>query len=306
MYYLLYAFFYLVSLLPMWVLYLFSDLMYAIVYHGIGYRKNVVKENLKVAFPEKSESERLKIERKFYQNMIDSFIETIKLLSASKAFLDRRVKANWEILERLQSSGRSCQVHLGHTFNWEWGQHVLQLNTSFQVLVVYGPLSSKAFERLMLKIRTRFGSIFIPASHMKEQITQYKETQYLLGLVADQSPGRSGNAYWLNFLNRPTGFIPGPERGARNLNLPVLFASVYKTGRGHYRADLSIATENPTALKEGELTIMYARFLEDTIRQHPENWLWSHRRWKHAFKTEYAAQWIDAAPMPVTNEAVAI
>jgi KDO2-lipid IV(A) lauroyltransferase len=292
MYYLLYAFFYLVSLLPMRVLYLFSDAMFFIVYRCIGYRREVVLSNLENAFPEKTGAEREAIAKQFFRNMIDSFIETFKLLSVSPRFLQRRVTANWEILEQLQKSGKSCQLHLGHTFNWEWGHHVLQMNTLYQVLVVYSPLSNKAFEKLLLKIRTRFGSAFIPASDMKNSITGYADTQYLLGLVADQSPGKPQQAYWLNFLNQATAFIPGPERAARNLDIPVLFASVYKTRRGHYHAALTIASEHPAQLEPGELTLMYARFLEDTIRRQPENWLWSHRRWKHAFRPEYEAQWI--------------
>ncbi|MCC6289012.1 MAG: lipid A biosynthesis acyltransferase [Chitinophagaceae bacterium] len=299
MYYILYAFFYLVSLLPMRILYTFSNLMYFIVYRCMGYRKKVVLDNLEKAFPEKTAAERAGIAKQFYRNMIDSFIETFKLLSASPQFLLRRVTANWEILEPLQKSGKPCQIHLGHTFNWEWGHHVLQMNTIYQVLVVYGPLSNKAFEKLLLKIRTRFGSKFIPASDMKNSIAQYADTQYLLGLVADQSPGKPQHAYWLNFLNQATAFIPGPEKAARNLNIPVLFASISKARRGHYHAELSIASEQPALLAPGELTLMYARFLEESIRKQPENWLWSHRRWKHAYKPEYMEQWIGEAQLSI-------
>lgn len=299
MYYILYAFFYLVSLLPMRVLYLFSDAMFFIVYHCIGYRRKVVLGNLKNAFPEKTEAERQVIEKRFFRNMIDSFVETFKLLSASPRFLRRRVTANFEILEQLQKSGKNCQIHLGHTFNWEWGHQVLQMNTLYQVLVVYAPLSNKAFEKLLLKIRRRFGSEFIPASDMKNSITGYADTQYLLGLVADQSPSKPQHAYWLNFLNQPTAFIPGPEKAARNLDIPVLFASIYKPRRGYYHAELVMVSEHPAQLAPGELTLMYVRFLEDAIRRQPENWLWSHRRWKHAFKPEYAAQWIGSGQASV-------
>lgn len=294
MYYLLYAIFYLVSLLPLWLLYFFSDIMFVIVYRLMGYRRRVVATNLQHAFPEKTVAERLAIEKQFFHNMIDAFTETFKLLSASPRFLQRRVTANWHILEHLQQSGKKCQLHLGHTFNWEWGHHVLQMNTGFQVLVVYGPLSSKIFERLLLKIRTRFGSRFIPASDMKAAINNYSQTQYLLGLVADQSPSKPHQAFWLNFLNQPTGFISGPERGARRLDIPVLFASVNKIRRGYYHAHLHIASECPLQLPEGELTRMYAKFLEQNIQKQPENWLWSHRRWKRPYKPEYKGLWIDS------------
>lgn len=298
MYYLVYVIFYGFSLLPLRILYLISDFLFFTVYHLIGYRRKIVSANLLNAFPEKSEKERLKIEKLFFRNLMDSVVETFKTLSASPNFLLRRVTANWEILERLHQSGKNCQIHLGHTFNWEWGHHVLQLNTDFQVLVVYGPLNNKIFERLLLKIRTRMGSDFIPSSEIKTAISMYNNTQYLLGLVADQSPSKPQQAYWMNFLHQPTGFIPGPERAARNLNIPVLFASITKKSRGRYHAELQIVSENPGSLKEGELTRKYATLLEQNIRQQPENWLWSHRRWKHPFKDAYKDQWIDTEARP--------
>lgn len=280
------------------ILYIFSDAMFIVVYYLTGYRKKVVSDNLKNAFPDKAIAERVQIEKQFFRNMIDSFVETLKLLSASPKFLQRRVTANWEILEPFQQNKRSCQLHLGHTFNWEWGHHVLQMNTGFQVLVVYGPLTNKAFERLLLKIRTKFGTAFIPASDMKASISKYSNTQYLLGLVADQSPGKPAQSYWLNFLNQPTGFISGPEKAARNLNLPVLFAAIHKTRRGYYHAELSVATWHPDQLNEGELTSKYVQFLETAIHKQPENWLWSHRRWKRPYKSEYRTQWIGSGNPP--------
>ena len=118
------------------MLYLISDGIYLVVYYIIGYRKKTVMENLEIAFPEKSMPERVKIAKAFYHNLIDSFIETIKLVSVSRRFLEKRITANWEALDPLFKSGKSCQLHLGHTFNWEWGHHVLGNHTKYQVLVV--------------------------------------------------------------------------------------------------------------------------------------------------------------------------
>src|ERR1700710_466231 len=139
MYYVLYGLFYLFSLLPMRILYLLSDVIFLLVYHVLGYRKKVVFENLQKALPEKTDLEREQIAKQFYHNLLDSFIETIKLLSAGRKFLKKRVTANWEVLEPLFKSGKSCQLHLGHTFNWEWGHHVLSSCTEYQVVVVYIP-----------------------------------------------------------------------------------------------------------------------------------------------------------------------
>ncbi len=292
MYYIVYGFFCLVSLLPMRILYLISDGIYLVVYHMIGYRKKIVMGNLEMAFPLKTNKEREKIARQFYHNLLDSFIETIKLVSASRRFLKKRVTANWEILEPLFETGKSCQLHLGHTFNWEWGHHVLACYTNYQVLVVYMPLSNKVFERLTYHLRVRHGNKFIAAGDMSKSMEGYKNTQYLLGLVADQSPGSLTNAYWTDFFGTPTAFVSGPEKGARAAGLPVLFTSIVKPRRGHYRATIEVATEDPRSLKEGELTLQYARYMEKAIRANPEMWLWSHRRWKHGWKPEYTKNWV--------------
>ena len=301
MYYIVFGFFYMLSLLPMRILYFISDGIFLVVYYIIGYRKKIVMKNLEIAFPEKSMAERVKIAKAFYHNLLDSFIETIKLLSASRRFLEKRITANWEVLDPLFKTGKSCQLHLGHTFNWEWGHHVLSSHTKYQVLVVYMPLSNAVLERLMYQLRVRHGNKFIAAGSMSKSMGAFKDTQYLLGLVADQSPGNLHNAYWMNFFGRPTGFVSGPEKGARAGNMPVLFTSIIKPKRGHYQAFLEIACEDPCALKEGELTLRYARYMEKVIRANPEMWLWSHRRWKHGWNPAYTKNWI-GDHLPVSEQ----
>lgn len=253
-------------------------------------------KNLETAFPEKSNEDRVKIAKAFYHNLLDSFIETIKLVSASRRFLEKRVTANWEILAPFYESGKSCQLHLGHTFNWEWGHHVLSSHTKYQVVVVYMPVSNAVVEKLMYHLRVRHGNIFIAANKMSKSMETLKNSQYLLGLVADQSPGNLPNAYWMNFFGRPTGFVSGPEKGARATNLPVLFTSIVKPKRGYYQGFLELACEDPSALKEGELTLRYARYMEKVIRANPEMWLWSHRRWKHNWNQEYEKNWVGEKP----------
>jgi len=274
------------------ILYIISDGVYLIIYYCVGYRKKIVMNNLAIAFPEKTKEEKIKIARQFYHNLFDSFIETIKLLSASRNFLKKRVTANWEVLEEVFKSGKSCQLHLGHTFNWEWGHHVLGSHTNYQVLVAYIPLNSAVFEKLMYNLRVQYGNKFIAAGSMSKSMESFKITQYLLGLVADQSPGNINNAYWMNFFGRPTAFVPGPEKGARATNLPVLFATIVKPKRGYYRAILEVASNDPVAMSEKNLTLKYAQYMEKVIRANPEMWLWSHRRWKHSYKPAYANNWV--------------
>lgn len=297
MYYILYGFLYLLSLLPMWLLYIFSDILAGLVFVVLGYRRKVILGNIAVAFPEKTVKERKKIARQFYRNFVDNFIETIKLLSAAPAWIDKHFQLDSDPFPKLYAEGRKCQLHLGHNFNWELANAFMPMHTQFEFLVVYMPIKNKAMDRLFMHLRTRTGSKMLPATNMRNSIVQYRHSQYMLALVADQAPGSPANAYWLNFFGKPTPFVRGPESGARVGNIPVIFADIYKTKRGYYRVNLETGSENPKELPEGELTRRYIRFLEKSIRKHPEMWLWSHRRWKHEWKEEYSKQWIDTEPV---------
>jgi KDO2-lipid IV(A) lauroyltransferase len=296
MYYFTYGLLYLISLLPMAVLYLFADSLYVLIYYVVGYRKKVVMSNLDIAFPEKSKEEKVTIAKKFYKNFIDNFIEAIKLVSAGPEFIKKRMVGDPSIFEYLYSKGLRCQLHLGHNFNWELANVSMPLYVKQTFIVVYMPINSKAFEKLFYKIRTKTGSALIPATDMKNGMWPYRDKVYILTLVADQAPGNMKKSYWLPFFGRPTPFVQGPERGARIGNIPVVFAHLTKSKRGHYHFHATLAAENPGILPEGELTRMYISYLEKVITKHPEMWLWSHRRWKREWNESYSKQWIGEEP----------
>src|SRR6476661_4188940 len=157
MYYLIYGFLYLLSMLPMWLLYWLSDLLYVLIFYVFGYRKSVVLKNLLIAFPEKSQKERTTIARQFYKNFIDTFIETIKLFSASEAFMRKRFVIDTDVLDQVHRSGRKVQVHLGHNFNWELASLAVCSFSPFVFLAVYMPIENKAIDRVFRKLRTRTG-----------------------------------------------------------------------------------------------------------------------------------------------------
>lgn len=297
MYYLLYGILYVFSLLPIGILYVFSDFFYFLLYYVFGYRKEIVFSNLKYAFPEKSEKEIKAIAKKFYRNLTDSFIETIKLLSAGKKFIRKRFYGDCSVFHELYKKEKKCQVHLSHNFNWEYANLSTQLEISHSMLTIYMPIKNKAFDKVVQKIRTRTGVKLLSATNAKNDFLPYRDTLYALILVADQNPGDPSKAYWLNFLGRPAPFIKGPESGARRGNIPVIFSYFVKEKRGYYKAYHSLEEEYPDSTKEGELTIRYVRFLEKMIRQSPEMWLWSHRRWKHKWKEDYVKNWIDELPV---------
>src|SRR5215831_10456531 len=159
MYYVVYGLLWLVSILPLRILYIFSDCIYGVVYYVIKYRRDVVMQNLEIAFPEKTIEEKKQIAKKFYRNLIDTFIETIKMVSASEKFIMKRFTANWEVINSLKDTGRPVQVHLGHNFNWEWANVSAAHLLSYRFLVVYMPIANKIFDRLFIKLRSRTGAI---------------------------------------------------------------------------------------------------------------------------------------------------
>ncbi|ULQ52338.1 lysophospholipid acyltransferase family protein [Flavihumibacter fluvii] len=298
MYYLVYGFFYLFSLLPMWVMYGISDFVCWLLFGVFGYRREVVYKNLALAFPEKSVQERKAIAKKFEQNFTDTFLETIKLFSASKAWVMKRVSGDLKAIEDLYDKGLRCQVHLGHNFNWELAQIGFSYLSRYTFLGVYMPLKSKAMDRLFIRLRSRSGTILLPANEMRKGLLPYRNTQYLLGLAADQVPGNVHKAMWLNFFGIPSAFTAGPEKGARAGDIPVIFLHITKEKRGHYFMHSKLATEHPANLPAGELTRQYRDFLEKVIRERPDMWLWSHRRWKKSWQPEFSRNWIDNEPPP--------
>ena len=297
MYYVVYGVLYLVSLLPLGLLYGLSDCIAFLMYAVIRYRRGVVLSNLAIAFPELSAADRLRIARRFYRNFTDNFIETIKLLSASERFLrNRLVIDNPELLDYYYDQGRKLQLHLGHCFNWEIANVAMPTRTRYSFLVAYMPVENKTFERVFKHLRGRTGSVLLPATRMNKAIIAHRHEQYMLVLVADQAPSGVENSFWLNFFDRPTAFIRGPERGARIADIPAVFVRLYKPRRGYYRAELITIAEHPRELPEGELTRRFARLLEDAIRKQPDSWLWSHKRWKHMWEETLASSWIDTTP----------
>jgi KDO2-lipid IV(A) lauroyltransferase len=298
MYTFVYGFLYLLSLLPLRILFVLSDGIYFLIYHVIGYRKNVVRSNLDIAFPEKSKEEKKKIEKQFYKNFIDNFIETLKLLSGGNKYAVKHFKTDNTVMEQEFHKGKRLQFHLGHNFNWELANVAVTSYTSYPMLVVYMPVQNKVFEKVMLKLRSVSGNKMLPATDMKNAMLPFRNTKYLLALVADQVPGDASKAYWLNFFGRPTPFMRGPERGAVAGNLSVVFGQIYKIKRGYYYLAYELCTDEAGTMEKGELTRKYVRFLEKVIREHPEMWLWSHRRWKREWKPEYGRLWIDDAPPP--------
>lgn len=280
----LYALFYLLSLLPFCVLYALSDAIYLIIYKLVGYRVKVVRKNLATSFPEKSETELRTIERRFYHGLCDYFFETIKLMSMSEQQMRRHmVFKGTEMLNECAAEGQSCAVFLGHLFNWEWVTSLpLWVSPKAQCGQLYHALENPTFDRLFLELRERWNSECIALVDILRKTIEYKQKNRptIIGYIGDQVPHWNNIHHWCQFLNHDTPVMTGAERIIVKNRQAIFYIEMTRKKRGYYEAEFKLITRNPENLKEFEATDIYHKMLEQNIRQQPELWLWSHNRWK--------------------------
>jgi Kdo2-lipid IVA lauroyltransferase/acyltransferase len=279
-FYLLYPFIYLIASLPFWALYTLSDFFYVILRLS-GYRKDVILNNLKNSFPEKSEQEIKSIADKYYRYLCDLLLETLKTLKMTEAETRKRCvfhQQPW--LTKLHEEGRSLIIVMGHYGNWEWAGPGFALNTPFPLVVIYRPLAHPNFEKMMTGMRTKFGTRITPEEKtLRDMVARNKEVT-ATAFIADQTPSDIKNAFWTNFLNQDTPVHAGPEKIARKFNYPVVFMNVKRIRRGYYEIFPELLHENPATAAENEITKAFIQKCEKQIVSDPIPWLWSHRRWK--------------------------
>lgn len=289
MYKLIYYLFYTISLLPWFIIYFLSDILYVLIYYIIGYRKEIVLNNLAIAFPEKTEAERKKLAKEFYHHFIDSIVEILKVMTISKEELNKRFECNYDVVNNILASGQNVQLHGGHFFNWEYLNLAYCINIKEVFCGVYLPLSNKYFNKLMYEMRGKFGTGLISAYNFNREFFAFSKGRYVLALAGDQNAGNLGNAYWLPFFGKMVPFVSGPERMAVAKNAAIVFSSFYRVKRGHYKSHFTLYTTEPKTKPTGEITKAFRDFLEADVKAHPTNYLWSHRRWKHVFdETKHA------------------
>ena len=268
---------------PLKALYLLSDVLYFFVYRLWGYRKKVVRENLHNAFPEQSERQLLRIERKFYRHLCDLIVETVKLLHISDRELQERIEVrNTDIVNSCAEEGVPVILFLGHYGNWEWCPAVsMACDKTILGGEIYKPLSNKAMDRVMRTIRSRFGTQLIPHRSAYRVLMEMsaRKQPFAVAFISDQRPEKSMTPHQTLFLNQKTNYVTGGEKIGRRIGARFVYVDIEKTGRGHYRLSLVPVEADPQSSSEYPCTEAYLRLLEQTIRRQPEYWLWSHKRW---------------------------
>ena len=282
-FYLFYGINWIITLLPLRVLYLSADLLFLFLYYFPSYRRKIVATNLKNAFPEKSTDELNKIEKRFYKHLADLFIETLKLTHMSTKTLKKRFTVtNPEIIKKLKDEGRNIAAVCGHYNNWEW-MSAIPLFTDIKCVTIYKPLKNKLFDRFVNDLRSLHGFVTTPMSNIvREIITDRKKgIKTLYAFIADQIPAKGDIRYWTQFLNQDTPVYLGAEKIATKYDMAVVFFNYQKIKRGHYKLTLEVLFEHTAGLPEYTVTEAHVRRLEEIIIEKPEYWIWSHRRWKH-------------------------
>ncbi len=285
---LIYPLIWLLSLLPFKVLYLLSDLIYVILYHVVGYRKKVVYGNLKIAFPEKSEKERKAIAKKFYAHFVDVFIEMIKSFTISKKEISKRyVCTNVKVLQELEKKDKSIILLGAHYANWEW-MFSLNMQVASKGIGVYKKVKNPYFDKKVRQTRGRYNTTLVPTKEISGIIQDNYDNgiHAIYGLIGDQTPRPKKLHYWSEYFGVRVPIHTGAEILAKKYDFAMVFFSVTKVKRGYYEIGLKIASENAREIEDYKLTDFFLRETEKHIKNAPEYYLWTHKRFKHAGKEQ--------------------
>lgn len=268
-------------IVPFRVVYILSDGLAFLLFTVVGYRKKVVLENLRRAFPDKNEEEILRIARLSYRNLTDVTLETVKSIYTPIAEIQRRCRClNPEVLNRYIDKGQTVILTGSHCGNWEYSGLAMPPAVHGPIIGVYKPLTNKGIDRYLNSRRSRTGLVMVSMDDMLRTVRKSTEQPVAIMLLSDQSPSNRKSAHWVEFLGVDSASLPGADVLARKFNFPVVHYHINRVRRGFYEINFSVLCDQPSGVEEMGITRMFARTLEAEIRANPEQWLWSHKRWK--------------------------
>jgi KDO2-lipid IV(A) lauroyltransferase len=270
----------LVSIVPLKVLYIKS----LILSNFFFYRNDIIKSNIDNAFNNLNINHKKQIINSFRIYFLNLICEIIKMISVNNSFYNNRITIkNIEILDQYYDKNQTVILMMGHHNNWEWAGQVISIKSKQKFVSVYKKLSSSFFDYFMCRLRAKNGADVIEMNDIIKHIYEDKECK-IIGLIADQNPVVNNSTNWTNFFNQSVPVIDGPEKIARKMNFPVLFCNMSKIKDGYYAITFEVIDENPKASNIGDITNKFFKRLEEKIKEEPNNYLWSHNRWKHTKK----------------------
>jgi len=274
-------FYALLSRLPLSVLYGLSYCLYLCLYYIARYRRAVVHNNISLVFPEKDLSETSALSKKFYRQLCDVAVEIIKARVLRPDDYQKRITLiNSELMETYRQQEQPVIILTIHACNWEWMLHATRLQLDIPIDAVYKSLHNKTANDLIYDIRSRFGIRPLNVQESTKDVIRRRQEFRLLTLVADQSPIPREKSYWTTFLGQPSAFYQGAEKIAMLTKYPIVFAAMKRTRRGHYTVEYQPLAEPPYVKDSHDILDAYIAAAEKVIREQPESWLWSNRRWK--------------------------
>ena len=252
------------------------------IYYLVGYRKQIVRSNLEGSFPEKDKNEILAIEREYYSHFCDLIVESVKAFTLSETQARKRfITENPELPDKFYDQGKNIAVCGAHYGNWELYAITVAHHIKHTPVALYTTMTNAFFDNKMRKSRSRYGLNMLSISeYQKQGISRFDNSITATIFGTDQSPRRSQKAYWTKFLNRDTAVQFGLEKFAKKYNVPVIYGDIHKLRRGYYKVQYHPICEDPSALPSGEITERHTRLTESIIKERPDYWLWSHKRWK--------------------------
>lgn len=281
-----YPFIYLIASIPFNILYVFSDFLRLIIYNLLGYRKKIVRSNLIKAFPHKSEDDLKWIEKRFYKHFCDITLEAFKSLTISSEEMQKRmVFKNLDVLTQFEKGNRSVIIMCGHYASWEWMLSI-GYHTVSQGYGIYTPIMNKYLNKLIIKIRKKHrGNLISRYSAIQQIKNLHNEGNIAVyGFVSDQSPRPKPKSYWRPFLGVKVPVFVGAEMVARELDFGVVYAKINRVKRGYYEASFELISDQPKKTKLNRITDTFTEWLEQDIYSDPTQYLWTHKRFKHADK----------------------
>ena len=269
------------SRLPMRALYALSTFLYLLAFYGVRHRHRLIREQLERVFPDWSIAERKVIHQRFLKNFCDVMVEVLKSVSMAEVDMCAHVNMlNIELARRYLDADQTVLFVTSHLGNWEWLLHGVVLQLGYPLDAAYKPLADRWAERLMLKVRSRFGARLVPAEELLRDFLRRRGVVRAVAMNADQAPVSTDKRYWTQFLGQDTAFYVGAEQIARAMRLPIFYVSLRRIRRGYYEAELRPLWDGREASEPHALTERYARACEIDVLKNPADWVWSYRRWR--------------------------
>lgn len=243
-----------------------------------GRERRRVLTHLAIAFPELSDEERRQLGRESLRQQGISLGECLYLLTRDCKAVARRVRVEgWEVVERVQNQGRPLLILTGHCGNWELLAAVINCR-GLDMSVVARELDEEGFQRLLLALRSRFGTntILRGSSGAARNLLRVLREGGALGMLIDQDTQVDG--VWVPFFGRPAYTPVAAAQLSRRHDTAVIPAFIERQADGKHRARFQEPLSLPDDV-EAATSLMHSR-IEEQIRRVPAQWVWMHRRWR--------------------------